>query len=594
MKKYMLITVAAVLAVTGVLLFFLLMDGRQNGEVPPATDPMPTELQLSCSFKEMPEKNTDLAEVYLSDNIAIFTFITAGMDAATTELVTYDLASDKLLGSLDLGEGIVSIFPTQNGEFAVFSLTEKVFSLYNASCQQLSAKVLGELQEEIGFVGYNGKKLLLYPIWSAKPVLYDPSTDTVTEVALPAEPYQFIGTYGSKFLIEAYDKGLISIGEDASVETVQKGASAQVVGSTYAAGIRGDYVTLFSLLGGDPVMAPQMGNGELFCDAEGAYLLSHSQSDDLKDSLYLYFTDTMSVAQVQTGSKIVDAAIYGKYALCITRDDFGGTLKYGYVDFRQSVFEAISANAYDNSIINGVQPLPEPQGSTQMVALINRIYEEYGVRIAYEEGVLDLEHLEYIGFQVTLTTEEEAMKKAILLEKLLSFLPEGLLKEMNSKRPVVIYLCQNLIPSAGGINTVLDGYNVSILSVTGNDDFFLNIAAHEMAHAIEQGMSGEVLSGWRLLMPREAQNAYGNLWLTVEYTPDDKGKTPVWFIDVYGRSSEIEDRAVIFAAMFDAYVSGDFSIFEYEGISKKADYWCQMLKLSYDCCKNSTLNWKRG
>ena len=179
------------------------------------------------------------------------------------------------------------------------------------------------------------------------------------------------------------------------------------------------------------------------------------------------------------------------------------------------------------------------------------------------------------------------------MEKLFQFLPNGLLKEMNDRRPVVIYLCEGLMPSAGGINTVLDGYNVSFLSVTGNDDYFLSVASHEMAHAIEQGISSKVLSGWREMMPKEAQNAYGNLSLTVEYTPDDKGKTPVWFIDAYGRSSEIEDRAVIFAAMFDSYLSRDYSIFSYEGISKKADYWCKMLDESYDSCKNSEFNWKR-
>ena len=34
-------------------------------------------------------------------------------------------------------------------------------------------------------------------------------------------------------------------------------------------------------------MALQKGNGEVFCASDGVYLLSHSQSSDLKDNIYL-------------------------------------------------------------------------------------------------------------------------------------------------------------------------------------------------------------------------------------------------------------------------------------------------------------------
>ena len=45
----------------------------------------------------------------------------------------------------------------------------------------------------------------------------------------------------------------------------------------------------------------------------------------------------------------------------------------------------------------------------------------------------------------------------------------------------------------------------------------------------------------------------------MEYTADDKGKTPVWFTDVYGRTNAMEDRATVFEEMYTAYVSGDTS-----------------------------------
>lgn len=589
MKKYFLCFIA-------ILVFVISLSGcainnaENNSSDSSSADKETSRTELNCKFTEMPEKRTDFAEVFISDDIAIFSFIVAGMDTSSTELVTYDLLSDKLLGNLDLGEDDVNVFPTENGEFAVFSKSEKRFCSYNSCCEIISSNTIKTVNEEIGFVGYNGEDLLLTLPLSGKVAIYDISANTLTDTKLPSDSYQYIGTYGGNFLIESYEKGIVSISKEGQTTELLKGSSAQVTGSAYAAGVKGDYVTLFPLSGGDPVMALQKGNGEVFCASDGVYLLSHSQSSDLKDDIYLYSTDTMTVSEACANGQVVDAAIYRKGAVTVTRENFGEILEYSYFDFSSSDFVSINSHAYDNSILNGIEPLPNPQGSTETIQLINRIQNDYGIRIVYEKGIFDLERL---GFTITFASEDKAREKALLLEKLFQFLPNGLLKEMNDKRPVVIYLCEELTPSAGGTNTVLDGYNVTFLSVTGNDDYFLSVASHEMAHAIEQGISSELLSGWREMMPKEAQNAYSDLSLTVEYTPDDKGKTPVWFIDAYGRSSEIEDRAVIFAAMFDSYLSRDYSIFSYEGISKKADYWCKMLDESYDSCKNSEFNWKR-
>ena len=589
MKKYFLCFIA-------ILVFVISLSGcainnaENNSSDSSSADKETSRTELNCKFTEMPEKRTDFAEVFISDDIAIFSFIVAGMDTSSTELVTYDLLSDKLLGNLDLGEDDVNVFPTENGEFAVFSKSEKRFCSYNSCCEIISSNTIKTVNEEIGFVGYNGEDLLLTLPLSGKVAIYDISANTLTDTKLPSDSYQYIGTYGGNFLIESYEKGIVSISKEGQTTELLKGSSAQVTGSAYAAGVKGDYVTLFPLSGGDPVMALQKGNGEVFCASDGVYLLSHSQSSDLKDNIYLYSTDTMTVSETCANGQVVDAAIYRKGAVTVTRENFGEILEYSYFDFSSSDFVSINSHAYDNSILNGIEPLPNPQGSTETIQLINRIQNDYGIRIVYEKGIFDLERL---GFTITFASEDKAREKALLLEKLFQFLPNGLLKEMNDKRPVVIYLCEELTPSAGGTNTVLDGYNVTFLSVTGNDDYFLSVASHEMAHAIEQGISSELLSGWREMMPKEAQNAYSDLSLTVEYTPDDKGKTPVWFIDAYGRSSEIEDRAVIFAAMFDSYLSRDYSIFSYEGISKKADYWCKMLDESYDSCKNSEFNWKR-
>ena len=138
---------------------------------------------------------------------------------------------------------------------------------------------------------------------------------------------------------------------------------------------------------------------------------------------------------------------------------------------------------------------------------------------------------------------------------------------------MVIVLCAELGKGADGINTVMDGYNVSHVCVTGNDDYVESTIAHELAHAIERQVSYELLDGWVSMQPADVQAAYGNLYLTVEFTADDKGRTPVWFVNgAYGRSEPIEDRATLFAVMYECYVTGDNAALNYDGLKKKVAY----------------------
>ena len=129
------------------------------------------------------------------------------------------------------------------------------------------------------------------------------------------------------------------------------------------------------------------------------------------------------------------------------------------------------------------------------------------------------------------------------------------------------------------------------MQVGGKDEYFFSSLSHEMGHALENGIEAELIAGWTELMPKDVIKAYGDgiEGISVEYTPDDKGKTPVWFTDVYGRSNEKEDRATVFQKMYDAYISGETDMFSYEGLKKKADYWNYMLRKTYKSCKNTDI-----
>lgn len=159
---------------------------------------------------------------------------------------------------------------------------------------------------------------------------------------------------------------------------------------------------------------------------------------------------------------------------------------------------------------------------------------------------------------------------------------------------MVIYLCDKIANNIAGLSAYTQGYNIIYMQVGGKDEYFFSSLTHEMGHALENCIDAELIAGWTELMPAEVIKAYGDGidGISVEYTPDDKGKTPVWFRDVYGRSNEKEDRATIFQGMYDSYVENDEGIFKYDGLNKKKDYWSYMLRETFESCKDvKKFNW---
>jgi hypothetical protein len=290
-----------------------------------------------------------------------------------------------------------------------------------------------------------------------------------------------------------------------------------------------------------------------------------------------------TVTTSAVSGQVVDAALTATSAVAVVRTAFGQPLTFTYVEFAALTAESMDAAAYDKVVIDDLRPLPQVSGAAA------EIYDTYGVTVISDVDFFDLS---VFGYTATPATADQIADRLDDVKDVLSFFPEGIFKEIGKKTPVVLVLCEGLGNNAGGINTVLDGYAVSYVSVTGNDAFFENTTAHEMAHAIERQMAYALLGGWISMQPAEVQAAYGNLSLTVEYTADDKGETPVWFVSVYGRTEPIEDRATVFAAMYDAYVEGDSAALDYDGLKQKVAYWSRMLRETYACCADATFAWE--
>ena len=561
----------------------------EHGETTPTTSTQPgvpvdpvTPI-LAPTFAAMPQKAQEFARVYrLGDTVALFAFITPGMDASLFDLVCYDMAADTVLGTLDVGEKSMSLFPLDGESFAILDYNSKVYTIYNTACAVQSTVTL-VFDSLIGSADKNGNRLLLSDVFTGYYYVYDLTAHTATSVdpTVGAADYTYVGNQKDGFLLHSYTDGLIAVSTDGKKQAVNSATTAaQVAGATYTAGVVGDYAVFHSLLGGDGVMTPVRGEAETFADADGNGLLSYSQSE--QGELYYYDMNRRTVTASAVSGQVVDAALRATSAVAVVRTAFGQPLTFAYVEFAALTGEGMDTAAYDKTVIDNLRPLPLISGTAAA------IYDTYGVTVIGEHDFFDIAPY---GYAVTAASADQIARCTALLKDFFAFFPVGIFKEMSQQAPVVVVLCDELSGTAGGMNTIIDGYNVTFLSVTGTDTYFCGVAAHEFGHALERGMALETLDGWVAMQPAKVQSAYGNLYLTVEYTADDKGRTPVWFTDVYGRTNAMEDRATVFEEMYSAWVSGDASSLNYDGLRKKVAFWSYMLRNNFVCCQDTVFPW---
>lgn len=540
----------------------------------------PLEPALNPTFAAMPQKTQDFVELYrLSDTVVLAAFITPGMDASATQLVSYDLSSDTLLGEVDLGEGIISVYPEADAAFSVLDYTAKTVAFYDSACRKTATETI-YFNGPVGEAVKNGDRLLLSDMMSGTYVVYSLANgaQTAVDASVSAASVTPVAAYKDGWLLSGYGSGLVYVNAAGETAVIHSAAiDLQAVAATYAAGVVGDYAVFYPLAGGETVMTPVRGEAEQFASADGNGLLSTAGN-----AAHYYDMSRRTVATYTADKTVAAASLRGTSAVVALREDYGQPLTFAYVEFASLSAESMNAAAYDQAVIDDLRPLPAVSG------VAAEIKETYGVTVI---GDVEFFDLSVFGYTAVPATADQIADRLDDVEDVLAFFPEGIFKEIGQKTPVVLVLCEGLGNNAGGINTILDGYAVSYVSVTGNDAFFENVTAHELAHAVERQMSNALLDGWISMQPVEVQAAYGDLNLTVEYTADHKGETPTWFITVYGRSEPIEDRATVFAAMYDAYAEGDSAPLNYDGLKQKVAYWSRMLRATYACCADAVFAW---
>ena len=297
----------------------------------PADPPAPV---IAPTFGAMPKMAQEWAQVYrLSDRVLLVSFIVPGLDTAEYELVCYDLSTDNLLGQVDLGAGVLEVFPLDATSFAVADVMNKTYTVYDTTCAVQSAVTL-TFDSSIGSVVHNGNYLLLTDLFTGYFHLYDLTRQTTVPVeqTVQALTYACVGTYGEGFLLHSYDAGLVAVALDGSTRAlVAAPESVHAVDATYTGGVIGDYAVFRSLSGGTSWLAPTRGDGETFLEVEDDCLLSISYGQ--QSTAYYYDLSTRTVAEYDLGGTAVHASLRGTTAVVAVQTADGQPLTFVYVDF---------------------------------------------------------------------------------------------------------------------------------------------------------------------------------------------------------------------------------------------------------------------
>lgn len=489
---------------------------------------------------------------------------------------------------MNLGEGNFQISLTEYG-FIVFDLMKGSADYYDNACSKTdSVTVFNVNTLHFAKASSDGKYILAQNYSNGELLVYNTETkrtstlnkDIIVEKAEYHDgKFYLMGT--GAYVLEPENNHFYSLSD--KLRTYD-------VGKEYVFGNNGSYIVLLSTQKSDDKMINIDERQGYLIDA-GDYGCVTADYADNKSQTVFYDIENSCFAQFSTEGMISCVEQISKNSAIVVTKNSDNIFEYSLLDISKLKKNDLKTELLSQDAIDGVIEIPDYSGGAKTVELTGRLVDDYGVRVMYGEDIFNTNDL---GYEIAGTDEATAYDYMLKLEDYFNYYPKGMLKEAGLGRPLVIYLCDKIANNIAGLSAYTQGYNIIYMQVGGKDEYFFSSLTHEMGHALENGIDAELIAGWTELMPAEVIKAYGDGidGISVEYTPDDKGKTPVWFRDVYGRSNEKEDRATIFQGMYDSYVENDEGIFKYDGLNKKKDYWSYMLRETFESCKDvKKFNW---
>ncbi|MGN0452169.1 MAG: hypothetical protein ACI4GZ_00020 [Ruminococcus sp.] len=581
-KKYLITAVCS-------LLIMLMICGCKQDVSKPETLPTEDTVTYNTSFSNMPKMAYENVITYVSGDTAIFEYINPGLDSFEAEAVSYSLSEDKVLGQISLGEGDFQISLVEDG-FAVVDLLNHTADFYDETCSKInSVTVFENSMLSFAKVSFDGKYILAQNYANDDLLIYNSeSKNTVT--LSKGKTFEKAEYYNGRFYLLGAGAYVLEP-ENNHFYGISDVIRTYDVGGNYIAGSNSSYIVLLSTESSNHKMINVDDRPGYLIDVSDYGCITIDYTDG-KSLATFYDTKSFGVSEYSQEGMIIDAEQISASSAIIVTKNADNAIDYRLLDISSLHEDNLEAEELNEDKINGVAELPDYSGNAQTVEITKQLENNYGVRVLYCEDIFDTNGC---GYEITGTDEETAYYYMQMFGDYFDYYPQGLLKDAGLGRPLVIFLCDNIKNNVSGLSTYIMGYNIIYMQVGGKDEYFFSSLTHEIGHALENGIDAELTGGWTELMPEEVIKAYGDgiEGISVEYTPDDKGRTPVWFRDVYGRSNEKEDRATIFQEMYDSYIDNNIGMFEYEGLRKKADYWSYMLRETYDSCKNvDKFNWE--
>ena len=585
-KKYIMMIVCCLM--TALFVCGCVKDISKTDSGSDTSDNSDNTVVYKTSFSGMPNMAYESVNTYVSADTVIFEYINPGLDTFTAELVSYSLSEDKVLGQVNLGEGNFQISLSRDG-FIVFDLLNSVADYYDKACSKTnSVKVFEVNTLHFAKASSDGKYFLAQDYTNGDLLVYNTETKRTAKLNKDIM-FEKAEYHGGKFYLMGTGAYVLEP-ENNHFYCISDNLRTYDVGEEYIFGNNGSYIVLLSTQkSADKMINIDERQGYLINAGDyGCVTVDYADNKcsavfyDIKNSCFAEYSQEGMMSSVKQ--------ISDTYAITVTKNS-ENAFEYKLLDISGLKKNALKIETLNQDAIDGVQEIPDYSGNSETAGLTQQLENDYGVRVMYGEDIFNTNDL---GYEIAGTDEDTAYKYMLKLGDYFDCYPKGLLKEAGLGRPLVIYLCDKIKNNIAGLSTYGYGYNIIYMQVGGKDEYFFSSLTHEIGHALENGINQELIDGWSELMPVEVIKAYGDgiEGISVEYTPDDKGRTPVWFRDVYGRSNEAEDRATVFQQMYDSYISNDNGMFEYEGLKKKADYWSYMLRESYESCKNADIfNW---
>lgn len=520
-------------------------------------------------------------DIKFSDGVAFAQYANAGLDSFSVTFAAYTLADGKRTGILELGEGEWTIV-VQSGKLYVLDASSRHMRIYDKTLTLQTEYDLPASDDIYFAVSTDGRYILVF---GNKPILCNASDGTDTKRSITTSIRSGYA-YGDKFVVTS-GGDIGTAGREMPISVLDPATGAV----TYC----GDERTLKINV---PYLTEVWNDGIIFKDIDSSVRRVIHQADDRE---YIADCDDGTIVTVVDGLYRIYRTETSEYmTLDLTGHSFGCAAENGYfyaadsagvhvVDLAKAKYNTCEIiEADETTDIHGMYE-PYREG-TEEVEIAKRVLEKYGVRIIFESNNFANGGLYY---QVSAAPEEDWLPTAKTIEEFLSLIPDGMMQEMSSGKEVWIYLCRDIHKGEetyGGFATYVSQYPFIAVDSSFRGDSAMAVLSHEVGHVLNYRLSIEDVERWNNTTPAEY---YGED--SLKYTIYGSDKSNVWFVSSYARTNDEEDRAETFSAMFMAAHRNEASeAFRYSNINAKFRLYAEMLRETYDCCKNaSELYWEK-